>query len=125
MALKDLYQSAKQTAWANAETQLKTQLTTAEIQLLNYSKNLPPNPEASIDERRNAIAAKRAELWAQAITQFHETLFPIEAEQIAAALITYLNAQSQCLFQTGSLIAPSGGGTVVPTSPVVAIIQYE
>lgn len=128
MALKDLYENAQSTSWQGAELKLKEKLLQAEMELLNYSRNLPENPAADVHSRRVAIAQKRSELWSAAIVEFHRQLIPIQAEAVAGAIIAYLNSNNRCMYHPGSLVAlTSPGPSMVQAagSPMIATITFS
>lgn len=121
--LKEAILAAKQSAWSSALPQLKTLLKNAEQQALVYSRNLlQKNPGFGVQEHQEMIANRHAELIAEAITTFHQQLFPVEAEAEADAVLSYLQAHNFCLIINGSM--SNSAGTVIAPGQKIAKITY-
>jgi len=113
-------------AQARSETGplLLPKLLAAEQEVKEFSRNLPLLPDYDVHSIRDAVATKRAEVWAEAIAQHEADSAPVVAAKLADALFSYLQSNSFSSFITGSLQAPTSGGPVVPSGPSVAKINY-
>jgi len=122
--LKEAILAAKQIAWTSALPQLQERLKAAEMQALAYSRNLVQQPDQDVRSNQEMIANRRAELISEAIVSFHQAMFSEEADAEAAAVITYLRANSMCIMLPGTM--NNGGGTVLSPPPgVIAKVDYS
>lgn len=121
--LKEAILAAKQSAWSAALPQLKTLLKSAEQQALTYSRNLVTQPNMDVLEHQELIAARRAELVAEAMISFHQNLFDEEASAEAAAVVSYLQQHNICKIIQGSMA--NSGGTVLAPGLAIGTITYS
>lgn len=121
--LKEAILAAKQSAWSTALPQLKNLLKSAEQQVLVYSRNLITQPDMNVHQHQELIAARRAELVAEAIISFHQSLFDDEASAEAAAVVTYLQQHNICKIIHGSM--SNSGGPVLAPGQAIGTITYS
>ena len=119
--------SAVNSAYDHCEERLYPFLLEAEEQLRQYSKDLALAPDYSVGELRQAITAKRVELWAKAISDFNKQQAPILAAKIAQTVHAYLQANNQAQYVPNSLLAPQPTGGPIPvlgTGAPTGVIVY-
>lgn len=105
---------------------LRSILETAESEAILQARSMPADP-ALTDPKvlQEAMATKRAELTAEAIMGFLNSMQTSTAQATAEAVVSFLSAHSTAALIPGSLVVPNPPGVPIPviaTGPISTIV---
>lgn len=102
----------------SSEASLHALLDSMEAELDAYSRSIPYDPiSTTVTEIKNKVALKRAELTAQAVRNWLDSLAAAEGQAIANAMIAWLSEHNTGIYQSGTLMVTVGSATI-PVMPL-------